>query len=210
MPKDTFHNLPEEKRQLIEDVSVQEFAYFGYDNAAINRIVEKCNIAKGSFYQYFEDKKDLFLHLLARNAEKKLEYISPVLKNPERHDFFTLIKESYISGLKFASDNPNVARLGNWLLNNNNHPVFKELIDKSMPKAIDFYSELLKKAVINGEIRKDIDIDFVSNAISHLNAGMMDYYFKKHEGSEFGSEEFSKDIMDTVDLMIDFIKNGVK
>ena len=81
MPKETFQNLPEGKRQLIEKEAIHEFAVFGYDKASINRIVEQCQIAKGSFYQYFDDKKDLFLHLIARVNEKKLEYISPVFQN---------------------------------------------------------------------------------------------------------------------------------
>ena len=60
MPKDTFYNLPDEKRALIEDVAMREFATCGYDKASISRIVDTCGISKGSFYQYFLDKKDLF------------------------------------------------------------------------------------------------------------------------------------------------------
>jgi len=32
MPKKTFKNLPEEKRQLIEDIAIREFGVFGYPN----------------------------------------------------------------------------------------------------------------------------------------------------------------------------------
>jgi AcrR family transcriptional regulator len=39
MPKDTFLNLPEEKRAHIERVAMEEFADHGYDNASITRIV---------------------------------------------------------------------------------------------------------------------------------------------------------------------------
>ena len=97
LPKDTFYNLPEDKRQLILDTAIDEFAEFGYDKASINRIVEKTGIAKGSFYQYFEDKKDLFKYLIERSVQGKLEFLSPVFLNPTENDFFTLQKEPYTS-----------------------------------------------------------------------------------------------------------------
>jgi len=99
MPKETFKNLPEEKRQLIEKVAIREFGTFGYDKASVNRIVDNCQIAKGSFYQYFDDKKDLFLYLIARVNEKKLESVSPVFQNPQKYDFFTLIRSYLYPGL---------------------------------------------------------------------------------------------------------------
>ena len=74
MPKDTFFNLPEDKRTLICDVAIDEFAEYPFDQASINRIVAKSGIAKGSFYQYFEDKKDLFLHIMQLIAEEKINY----------------------------------------------------------------------------------------------------------------------------------------
>ena len=61
MPYETFFNLPEEKRQTIFDILLEEFAENDYNSVSISRIVNRAGIAKGSFYQYFEDKKDLFL-----------------------------------------------------------------------------------------------------------------------------------------------------
>ena len=72
MPKDTFFNLPGDKRTLICDVAIDEFADHPFDQASVNRIVAKSGIAKGSFYQYFEDKEDLFLYIIQRIAEEKI------------------------------------------------------------------------------------------------------------------------------------------
>jgi TetR/AcrR family transcriptional regulator len=54
MPKQTFFNLPDEKRDLITDVVIDEFADNDYDKVSISRIVQRAGIAKGSFYQYFD------------------------------------------------------------------------------------------------------------------------------------------------------------
>ena len=61
MPKETFFNLPEVKRGAILDAALEEFAAYPYDQASVNRIVARAGIPKGSFYQYFENKKDLYL-----------------------------------------------------------------------------------------------------------------------------------------------------
>lgn len=66
MPKQTFLNLPEDKRLWILDCAVDEFAEHGYSSASISRIVAAAKIAKGSFYQYFEDKEDLYGYVIDR------------------------------------------------------------------------------------------------------------------------------------------------
>ena len=71
MPKQTFFNLPEEKRDLIVDLAIEEFSGHDYDLASVSRIVSKANIAKGSFYQYFEDKQDLYFYLLDLASHEK-------------------------------------------------------------------------------------------------------------------------------------------
>ena len=201
--------MPEEKRQLIEKEAIREFAAFGYDKASINRIVDNCQIAKGSFYQYFEDKKDLFLYLVKRVNEKKLEYISPVFQNPQKYDFFTLIRELFISGLKFAANNPEITLMGNWLFKSKDHPLYNEVVSVGLQNAQNVYTDLLKLAISRNEIRDDIDLDFVSYTISAMNVSVVEYYFQNIKGEEPDIRKFDEGIIETVDLLLDFIKNGI-
>ena len=46
MPKDTFFNLPEDKRTLICHVAIDEFAAHPFDQASINRIVARHGIGE--------------------------------------------------------------------------------------------------------------------------------------------------------------------
>jgi AcrR family transcriptional regulator len=209
MPKLTFQNLPEEKKKIIEETAVSEFATFGYDKASINRIVEKCKIAKGSFYQYFDDKKDLFLYLIKMISEKKLKYMSPILEKPEQYDFFTLNKKLFASGLKFAAENPEITLMGNWLFKSKDHPIYKEVMDMGVQKIQDVYIGLLKHAILKKEIRGDINLDFISYIISSMNVNMMEYYFQNIKGKETDMRKIDKDIIKIVDLLLDFIKNGI-
>ncbi|MGI6609073.1 MAG: TetR/AcrR family transcriptional regulator [Limnochordia bacterium] len=76
MPKETFFNLPAAKRERVVEAALEEFATRSYHEARVTAIVDAAGIAKGSFYQYFEDKKDLFRYLMELIVEKKLEYIN--------------------------------------------------------------------------------------------------------------------------------------
>ena len=64
MPSSTFFNLPEAKRQRLLDAAWQEFTTVSYMDASINKIIQNAEISRGSFYQYFSGKQDLFAYLL--------------------------------------------------------------------------------------------------------------------------------------------------
>lgn len=69
MPTSTFFRLPEEKRQRLVEAAVAEFTQTRFADVSINRIIQSAHIPRGSFYQYFEDKEDLFRYLMADMRE---------------------------------------------------------------------------------------------------------------------------------------------
>jgi len=79
MPKDTFFRLPREKRERIIDAAGMEFRRVPYGDTSINRIIKTAEIPRGSFYQYFEDKHDLFLYCLSKKYEEIMENLKEIL-----------------------------------------------------------------------------------------------------------------------------------
>jgi AcrR family transcriptional regulator len=71
-PRQTFFNLPQEKRDHITRAAISHFVRHGYKHASITAIVAEAGIAKGSFYQYFFDKDDLYGYLIRLMAEWKM------------------------------------------------------------------------------------------------------------------------------------------
>jgi len=210
MPKDTFLNLSEKKRNLIENVALNEFAEHGFDNASINRIVEKADIAKGSFYQYFEDKGDLYKHILTRIGEEKLAYITPALQNPADLDFFSLLEEIYRSGLAFAKDHPKKGKVAFEIYKNQTNPLFKEIYQEAMSGGKLFYESLLDQAISKGTVDPQLEKGFVIHMLIHLQVASFDYYFDSIGTGEMESGIWANDVMPTVELMIKFIKNGIQ
>lgn len=70
MPKQTFLNLPEEKQSAIREYCLDLFARRKYEEITIRDIVKGLDISIGSFYKYFTDKDDLYLHLMVITEQK--------------------------------------------------------------------------------------------------------------------------------------------
>lgn len=208
MPKETFINLPKEKRKLIEEVATDEFAEYGFEKASINRIVEKCKIAKGSFYQYFEDKKDLLMHIMAIAGQKKVEHLSPILADPTQHDFFTTMRALYSSGLKFASHHPKLAYIGMQFLKYKDSTMLSDLKEQGFKQASGIYEQLLISGIERGEIRGDIDVKYISYMLLSMSISNMEYWVENIV-KDLDEVPNMETMMDTVNLLLDFIKNGI-
>jgi AcrR family transcriptional regulator len=72
MPMDTFLRLPEEKRNRFLNAAWKEFTHTSFADVSINKIVHQAGIPRGSFYQYFADKRDLFVYLIEDMHERFL------------------------------------------------------------------------------------------------------------------------------------------
>lgn len=204
MPKETFFNLPEDKRKKIEEAAVQEFRDYNFASSSVNRIVEGSGISKGSYYQYFEDKKDLYRHILSVIAEQKIAYLSPVLMNPQGLDIFTLIRELYKSGLAFGLAHPNYLEIGNKMIRDSSGIAVVEEFPDMKERSDNLFLGLLKEAVKRGEIREGLDLNLISYLLSSLNITIADYYFKVRDKARL-----EVDIMEEVEKLISFIRDGI-
>lgn len=64
MPKQTFYNLPKEKREKLIEAIKEEVSRVPYNKISINKIIKLAGIPRGSFYQYFHDKDDMLEYVL--------------------------------------------------------------------------------------------------------------------------------------------------
>ncbi|MBO1004194.1 TetR/AcrR family transcriptional regulator [Pseudogracilibacillus auburnensis] len=94
MPKQTFFNLSEEKKQTLIQAGKNEFSRVSLAEASIANIVKEAKIPRGSFYQYFYDKEDLYFYLLTEMAkERRAEFILSLKKH--NGDIFNSLTELF-------------------------------------------------------------------------------------------------------------------
>jgi AcrR family transcriptional regulator len=70
VPTDTWNRLPAARRAAVLAAAEAEFATNGFSRGSLNVIAREAGVAKGSLFQYFDDKVDLFAHLCDRAVER--------------------------------------------------------------------------------------------------------------------------------------------
>lgn len=103
MPKQTFQNLPEDKKKKILEAAKNEFSRVSITEASINNIVNEANIARGSFYQYFESKEDLLLFMINEASEEVKKMVD--IKIKEKGDIFETFIFFYDKIIKTCKSN---------------------------------------------------------------------------------------------------------
>ncbi|TNE92626.1 MAG: TetR/AcrR family transcriptional regulator [Deltaproteobacteria bacterium] len=164
MPSETFFNLPTDKRERFVQVAAAEFAAHPYDSASITRIVRELGIAKGSVYQYFADKLDLFLFLLDEAGRRKLAAIGPL--SLDGLDVFERLARMYAAGLALYRDEPVWAALSLRLTEPSREPRLEAMRAELASRSRDGMRTLLAEARDAGQLRHDVDVD-VAAALVH-------------------------------------------
>jgi AcrR family transcriptional regulator len=172
MPKQTFYNLPQEKRDSIINAAVEEFAEFGLENASTNRIVKNSGIAKGSFYQYFEDKQDVFLYMLDVIEKMETEYFKNIHPPDSNMDTFHYYRWMVKAGMEFGLAHPRMIQaawrvlLGEGFYYGNNLEGYRK-------KTTQALTTMIKLAKERGEVDPSVDVELAvmimetfSNAIT--------------------------------------------
>ena len=64
MPKETFFNLNQKKRNKIIEAAKNEFTANPLRKSRVSNIIKEASIPRGSFYQYFNDLDDLYYYVV--------------------------------------------------------------------------------------------------------------------------------------------------
>jgi AcrR family transcriptional regulator len=213
MPKQTFINLPDTKRTLVINTALEEFANNAYDKASVSKIVDNAKIAKGSMYQYFENKEELYSYLVQFVSEQKLAYINNAIK-AQQDNFFALYKEIIRAAAKFDLENPRYSSFLYSVGKDTRNPSISKQI---MSSSISFISNLLHDAHAKGQIRDDINLDFAAFIISYLSVDIGDYISEKYDfsyadilKSKAGKLPVTDEqLSEVLDDLIEFFKRGI-
>ena len=104
MPSERFMRLPEEKQNVIWEAAMEEFIRVPFEKASINKVIQKAGISRGSFYTYFEDKRELLQFVLERTKKQWLKFSLNYLKE-HQGDFGGMIEALQNSGMDFCGEN---------------------------------------------------------------------------------------------------------
>ncbi len=156
--KKTFFNLPEEKQKRVLETAIEEFSRKGYEGASINLIVSKLGIAKGSIYQYFANKKSLFLYIFDVAVELIRKTLKRVKEETKHEPVFERIRKSLLVGVDFIEQHPFIYRVYLKMMFEREAPFRQELLQKIRLFSSEYLTSLLMEGKERGEIRKNVDM----------------------------------------------------
>jgi TetR/AcrR family transcriptional regulator len=182
MPKPTFLNLPDAKRDRITELALDEFSTHPYRQASLSRIVARAGIAKGSMYQYFENKLDLYRWLVTDELERRrsewLESDLPQRESqsdngdsadrPGHGGLFADIEQLVVTRVGFMLAHPRLARLAASAMEPTTDEELRELHGALRREQIESLAQRIRAARAAGEVRSDIDPRTVAHLIEAL------------------------------------------
>ena len=199
MPKDTFLNLPQEKKDKIIIAAKREFARVSLQDASIKNIVEEAGIARGSFYQYFESKEDLLQYLLKEHVEEMNKNLEKTLKETKGDIFRIFISiYDYMTIECINKEEANFFKKIFEELKTSQDNIFMVDIKKYTHKDMDGYYDLIDKANLKVEYLEDFKL--LTRMLHAVTKKAVVSTFK-YESKEKAREDYLK--------QIEYIKYGV-
>jgi AcrR family transcriptional regulator len=190
------------KNQILE-CAKGLFSKKGYYKTHVEDVLREAGIGKGTFYQYFRNKEDLFISLLVKFLDEWEEAVlttTTELADDDLQNFYrALIKRS----LQFFAQNEDLCniylRIGPGI-----DEIFEPYIEQFEEKMIQYVVDELERGTNAGILRQGLDIELTANIL--VGAFLrLDYYyfvFKKQRGS-------SMDIDKITDQFFSFIMDGI-
>jgi len=103
--------LPEQRKLLILSAAKEMFAIRGYHDTSISDIIKRADIARGTFYIYFKDKREIFDALFDQLLERINGAVKRVVVGNDQKPPLEQISENMKRVFQFATDDPELARI---------------------------------------------------------------------------------------------------
>jgi len=208
MPQKTFFNLPDKKRKLIIAAAMQEFSMNSYNTSSINRICKKSKIPKGSFYQYFTDKLDLYVYIMTLAIEEKIKFFSTVITEFNNLTLLEQFRLLFLKGIEFAREHPLYAALGEQLSKENNKTARSAVIEEGDRLSESLFFQMIDIAKAKGEIDIKVDTYALSILLQSLNYTVIKYMLNKFGNVNYEYNE--EDVNNFVDSLLSILLYGIQ
>lgn len=200
MPRLTFFNLPEQKKQTLLDAAIEEFSRVPLSEASIANIVKAADIPRGSFYQYFENKEDLYFYLLNEELkEKRQKYINKLEKH--RGDIFYAFTDLLQSFLIRMDDENTHQFYRNMFLNLNyqTEKTFTDIINNNeLNHQFSEFANMINTEKLN--VKNHEEIELIVRMLTLVMTENIIQKFAKDLSNDEVIEQFTK--------QIDLLKRG--
>ncbi|KLO25443.1 TetR/AcrR family transcriptional regulator [Mycobacterium haemophilum] len=160
MPTVTWVRVDPARRAAIVEAAEAEFGAHGFSNGSLNVIARRAGVAKGSLFQYFADKRDLYAFVADIASQRVRSYVEHLIRerDPNR-PFFEFLTDLLDAWVAYFADHPHERAL---------HAAATLEVDTDARISVrtvihrhylDVLRPLVRDAAARGELRAPCDTD---------------------------------------------------
>lgn len=160
MPTPTWTRLSPARRERVLVAAMDEFGTHGYSTGSLNVIAREAGVAKGSLFQYFSGKLDLFTYVAEQTSLRVHAHMRPWLDGYDgTRDFSTHLIDALEAWLDYFAKQPlerGVAAATNMEMD----PAVRDAVRTPVNALyLAALRPLLERAVAAEDLREDADLD---------------------------------------------------
>ena len=200
----------EKRKKLILAGAKKMFARKGYYETKISDIIKDVKIARGTIYQYFSNKNDIFITLLEdfyKEWEKTTSISFEELKEKNitpKNYFKYRIRKS----LEFFANDRDlcniILRMGHGLGGE-----LEDVIERIKVRIINIFIEELKFGIYNDLVKKDLNIELTASLITGALFFTAEFYFSRQNNYNVDIEKTTEEIVSIFSPGIFRMTNGL-
>lgn len=201
MPTQTFFNLPLKKRRKILSAAVHEFTIRNLAEANISNIVKEADISRGSFYQYFNNKEDVYVHIFTALREERRAYTQDIINSMKSVPFLDFYRAFYLKNAEYLLMFPDHIRLGKQLYT---CPIdtSRHLIETLQRRYKEMFLIGIEHDKMKGNFREEVDSGALADLLVHMSTDIFIFEVVKAEISMPNIEQ-------NIDAVLDILRRGV-
>ena len=176
---DAWQALQPEKRDKIFAVAVQEFSK-GYNSASMNSLAKAAGISKGSIFNYFRSKGDLFDRILGVTLTQVKKYLRGVQEQTREMAFVDRLGELLRSGFAFIDRHPRLASIYFNLLAGGEAPYRSRQMALITRSSTNYLEDLIEEAQAAGELEAAVPPRRLAFLINAMFERILSAYYTEH------------------------------
>ena len=196
----------EKRKKMLLIIAYDMFLTRGYENTSVDEIIEKAQIAKGTYYYYFQSKEQMLEEVIDMMIDNETEMAEQIIKTD------ISVPQKIVGILTSMKPTEEEQPIKNTLFQEENvlmhHKVRKKLIDTLTP----LLSEVIKEGVNEGIFKCDnipervkmlliiSDGTFNEGTFSQRDISVFIDMTEKLLGAENGTMNFIYNLIDKTDM----------
>ncbi|MEH7123765.1 TetR/AcrR family transcriptional regulator [Bacillus sp. JJ1773] len=210
-----FEKQPQEKKDLILKVAIEEFVKNGFEKASTDTITSRAGISKGILFHYFKSKKNLYIYLVGYCVDLLTEITMEALKKVRSDDFFERVKEIFLLKHEIIAPFMQETLLITDALFNPPVAVSKEMQD-ILNKHFETYQKefmlehiYLKELIHIDKLREGISVDTVINMTMFIGDQLGNKYQALYKNKLYDFFTEPDPLAQELNDYLEIVKNGV-